>query len=572
MSNLNRNDPCPCGSGKKYKQCCLKHDEALATSKRTESVFVLKAIQEAIQHHQAGRLPQAEAIYQQILKIEPNHPDALHFLGVIAHQQGKAGIAVELIGRAINVNPSEPMYYSNLGAAFEAQSRLDEAASCHSKALELKPDYADAHSNLGAVFYKQGKLDEAISSYRKALAFKPDFAQARINLEMAIKDQEMVAAVKDYREALLLKPDLAEIHNRLGLTFQYNQLGVQLQSTIDHAFYPRVPVISLELTNNCNLKCPYCANGTLTRPKTYIQWALLEKIVDECAKMQYDLAWLHGVGEPLLWDRLEDVISLIKRKGAGTGSFGTNGTLLYPDRVKRLIDAGLDSIYVSIDTLDPEIYKNTRGGKLEKVIQNIQEMIGIVPSTFQITVALMNHKDHQVTGETIKQFHRIFGHQDNVRTNLVENALFPSAPGDYRACGEQKSQTCWAPVNYLFIALDGRTAICCLDQDVLHSLGNVMERSISDIWYDPKTQTTFRNVALGVHECPDACTQKCVLLPPRKNVNSTRPGLGLPFEKASQFADILLQNGDNTLASSVFRDIAQRDPTNPTLRAILEAL
>lgn len=345
-----------------------------------------------------------------------------------------------------------------------------------------------------------------------------------------------------------------------------------LQRDIDYAFYPTVPVISLELTNNCNLKCPYCANGTLTRPKKYIEWALLEKIVDECAERQYDLAWLHGVGEPLLWDKLEEVITLIKRKGAGAGSFGTNGTLLYPERVKRLLDAGLDSIYVSIDTLDPEVYKNTRGGKLEKVIDNIQQMIRLVPNTFKITVALMNHKDYRLTKETLSQFERIFGRHENVRTNLVQNQLFPSAPGDYRIAENHKTQTCQSPVDYLFIALDGRAAICCMDQDVLHSLGNVAERSIHDIWFDPKNQTTFRNTALGVFSCPDSCMQKCVLLPPQQDVDIAPLGLSTSFEEASRFADLLLLNDEKAAAQPIFRDMLRRDPTNQTLREILQAL
>ena len=351
-----------------------------------------------------------------------------------------------------------------------------------------------------------------------------------------------------------------------------NGLLAQLQRDIEYAFYPRVPVISLELTNKCNLKCPYCANGTLTRPKKFIEWALVEKIIDECAERQYDLAWLHGVGEPLLWDRLEEVISLIKRKGAGSGSFGTNGTLLYPDRVKRLLDAGLESIYVSIDTLDPEIYKATRGGQLEKVIHNVQAMIQLVPDTFKITVALMNHKDHRLTKETIEQFHGIFGHHENVRTNLVQNQLFPSAPADYRVDEGGKLRTCQSPVNYLFIALDGRAAICCMDQDVLHSLGNVAERSIHDIWFDPKNQATFRNIALGVFECPDTCTQKCVLLPPQQNVDCANLGLSMSFEEARRFADILLLNGEKAAAYPIFRDMLRRDPTNQTLRDILKAI
>jgi len=572
MKKTGRNDSCPCGSGKKYSQCCQARDKAHATSKLAETASIPKLLEEAVEYHRGGHLHQAENGYRKILQIDPNHTDALHLMGVVALQVGRHEIAVEVISKAISLNPSEPMYYNNLGAALEEQGKLDEAAASYNKALVLKPGYVDAHGNLGVVFYKQGKLEEAIACYRKALALKPDFANARNNLETALKDQEAIDAVKHYREALSVKPDLAEVHNSLGIVLRDNRLEVPLQRTIDHAFYPRVPEISLELTNNCNLKCPYCANGTLTRPKTYIKWALLEKIVEECAAMQYNLAWLHGVGEPLLWDRLEEVIALVNRKGAGRGSFGTNGTLLYPDRVKRLLDAGLGSIYVSIDTLDPEIYKNTRGGKLEKVIQNIQEMISIVPSSFQITVALMNHKDHQVTEETIKQFHQIFGTHENVITNLVENALFPSAPGDYRTSGDQKAQSCWAPLNYLFVALDGRAAICCLDQDVLHSIGDVTERSIHDIWFDPKSQTTFRNVALGVHECPDACTQKCTLLPPRQDVNATSPGLGLSFKDASLFADVLLQNGGEGIASSIFRDMARRDPFNPTLREILGEL
>lgn len=351
-----------------------------------------------------------------------------------------------------------------------------------------------------------------------------------------------------------------------------NGLIARLQRDIQYAFYPRVPVISLELTNNCNLKCPYCANGTLTRPKKYIEWALLEKIVDECAERRYDLAWLHGVGEPLLWDRLEEVISLIKRKGAGSGSFGTNGTLLYPERVKRLLDAGLESIYVSIDTLDPEIYKNTRGGKLEKVIHNIQEMIKLVPNTFKITVALMDHKDYHLTQDTLEQFHSIFGHHENVVTNLVQNLLFPSAPGDYRVDQNYKAQTCHSPADYLFIALDGRAAICCMDQDVLHSLGNVAEKSIHDIWFDPHNQTTFRNVALGVFDCPDSCIQKCILLPPKQNVDVAPLGVCMSFDDVSRFADILLLNDEKAAAYPIFRDLAVRDPTNQALCDIVSVL
>lgn len=350
-----------------------------------------------------------------------------------------------------------------------------------------------------------------------------------------------------------------------------NGLMVPLERTIRYAFYPRVPLISLELTNHCNLACPYCANVTLTRPKTYIEWSLLEKIVDECAEREFNLAYLHGVGEPLLWDRLEEVISLIKRKRAGMGSFATNGTLLHPERVRRLLDAGLENIYVSIDTLDPQIYKNTRGGKLEKVIRNVQEMIAIVPSTFQVTIALMDHKDHRITNETIHKFHYYFGNLPNVRTNLVKNQLFPGAPGDYRV-DPSGTETCFSPVNYFFIALDGRAAICCMDQDIKYSLGSVAERSIYDVWFDPVNQTTFRNIAMGINECPDACTKHCVLKPPKQNQTMVQLGFGVPWDEAFRFAGILLVNSETAAALPIVRALTMRDPSNHKARAVFQEI
>ncbi|MEN6630373.1 MAG: SEC-C metal-binding domain-containing protein, partial [Sulfuricella sp.] len=77
MKTPGRNTPCPCGSGKKYKQCCSAREEAQALN-------VPQTLQAALAHHQAGRLLQAEEIYQQILQAEPNHPEALHLLGMLA--------------------------------------------------------------------------------------------------------------------------------------------------------------------------------------------------------------------------------------------------------------------------------------------------------------------------------------------------------------------------------------------------------------------------------------------------------------------------------------------------------
>ena len=171
----------------------------------------------ATEHHQAGRLPQAAAIYQQILQAAPDHPDALHLLGVIYHQAGKNEAAVELISKAIGVNPTGPMHCS-LGNVLKDQGKLDEAVDTYRKALAFKPDYAEAHYNLGTALQAQGRLDEAVQSYYKALSFKPGFAEAHSNLGNALRAQgKLDEAVAGYRKALSFRPDLAEGHYNLGI-------------------------------------------------------------------------------------------------------------------------------------------------------------------------------------------------------------------------------------------------------------------------------------------------------------------------------------------------------------------
>ena len=98
-------------------------------------------IQKGIQVHQAGQLPEAEAIYRQILDIEPDHADANHLLGVIADQVGRHEIAVQLISKAIKKNPIDAAYHCNLGNALHELGRLDEAVASYRKALGINPNY-----------------------------------------------------------------------------------------------------------------------------------------------------------------------------------------------------------------------------------------------------------------------------------------------------------------------------------------------------------------------------------------------------------------------------------------------
>ena len=216
-----------------------------------KSASVQEAMSRAVQLHQAGRLPEAAAIYRQVLQQEPNHANALHLLGLAAHQSGDHHGAVRTIAQAIRANPMAAEFHNNLGEAFRSLGMADQAAQCYETAIGLKPGYAEAHANLGSALLQMGRLDEAVSAYRRAIELKGDIAGVHSNLGQALHakgllDEAIVAfrrsielrgdfpnthfhlanALKDkgrgeeavaaYRRAIALRPDFAAAHNRLG--------------------------------------------------------------------------------------------------------------------------------------------------------------------------------------------------------------------------------------------------------------------------------------------------------------------------------------------------------------------
>ena len=172
----------------------------------------------ALQHHQAGRLAEAEALYRQILAVEPRHPDSLDLLGVICSQAGRDDLAADLIGRAIAIAPWQAAYHSNLGNALRALGRLHEATAAYRRAVQLQPDFGDAHNNLGSALKDAGEVNGAIVAFQRAIQCRADRAEFHANLAGALRDRGRLAdAEAAYRQALAFRPDLAEAWHGLGI-------------------------------------------------------------------------------------------------------------------------------------------------------------------------------------------------------------------------------------------------------------------------------------------------------------------------------------------------------------------
>lgn len=170
----------------------------------------------AIRHYQAGRLNEADALYQQVLAIDSRHADSLHMRGLIAQQMGRHNIAIELIERAITTDTRNALYRFNLGNIFRDVGRLDDAVACYRKSILLTRD-VNAYNNLGTVLAIQGNLREAANAFRRVIDLVPTSFEAHYNLGNALHDlKQYDDAIALFKAVICLKPDFADAYNNLG--------------------------------------------------------------------------------------------------------------------------------------------------------------------------------------------------------------------------------------------------------------------------------------------------------------------------------------------------------------------
>jgi protein O-GlcNAc transferase len=172
---------------------------------------------QALALHQRGRLVDAERIYSEVLRQQPDHFDALHLLGVIATQTRRTERGIELITKAIGLNAGVGAAHNNLGNALQDLKRSEEALTSYAKAIALKPDYAEAYNNRGVALQDLKRSEEALASHDKAIALKPDYAEAYNNRGNALGDlKRSEEALANYDKAIALKPDYAEAYSNRG--------------------------------------------------------------------------------------------------------------------------------------------------------------------------------------------------------------------------------------------------------------------------------------------------------------------------------------------------------------------
>ena len=234
-----RNAPCPCGSGRRYKDCHgALGNVAAATVARpvappptdASAAAAIKAIdallRQAEESFARGENAVAEATWQEVISLDPGHPEALFHLGNRLRERGEHDTAIAYFERALERAPGHLGVLNNLGLALEARSDAQRgdaqrAEACYREVLATQPQHAEALANLANALSVREAFDETAAVYDRLFAIRRDLpAAVWIRRAMAQnRAQDIAGAIDSYREAARLDPDAMQVYLHLGTLY-----------------------------------------------------------------------------------------------------------------------------------------------------------------------------------------------------------------------------------------------------------------------------------------------------------------------------------------------------------------
>jgi tetratricopeptide (TPR) repeat protein len=242
-----RNDPCPCGSGRKYKHCCgllsaavtlpsagMWRESGGAPRDSGAPLMIKPALLQAAQRlvdaanalRAQGRPAESVPLYRRALQVDPRSAEAHNNLGNACLELARPAEAADCYRRALAVKAADAEIHCNLANALWQLGQRPEALAASERAIALDPQLSMAHNILGLLRAAAGQREQAVASYRQALTLKPGYVEALNNLGNALRDLgQRRQALPLYSQAIELDPQRADSHYNLGNTlFELRQL------------------------------------------------------------------------------------------------------------------------------------------------------------------------------------------------------------------------------------------------------------------------------------------------------------------------------------------------------------
>ena len=260
-------------------------------------------------------------------------------------------------------------------------------------------------------------------------------------------------------------------------------------------------LVQLEVTNACNHRCCFCPNQNSIRKTKMMDYEFAQRMIRECKDIigENSKICFHMNGEPLLYQRLPELISLSKNVGYEYCFITTNGSVASNELLERLFEAGLDSIKFSINAGTEETYKHIHGkddfNKVVNALMFASEYRRSNNSNFKIYVSCVGIKENKAELEQLKNkvspycdeilFYYPCGYagQNNKLARELRCDLCDLDIETFEIKHQCPCNVLWNSIN---ITCDGYLSLCCSESDNRLIIEDLNKKSVKDAWFGDK--------------------------------------------------------------------------------------
>lgn len=274
-------------------------------------------------------------------------------------------------------------------------------------------------------------------------------------------------------------------------TRQYKEYRYKWEYNPENCVVEYAPInVDIEVTAACNLKCPMCFFA-MERMKGkdsvidsgFMSWDLYKKIVDDAAQIGVSAIKLMWRGEALLHPDIVKMVQYAKQKNILEVMMNTNAVCLNAGLAKGLIDAGLDKIIFSVDSINKNEYERIRvGAEFESVIENIKRFCKINEESGHPVLTRVQRVKMENTDEEQVRYENYFeGIVDVVAYNecVLYGKELQAFKSNFKEYPKFKCPQLW---QRLIIAWSGKCYMCCDDGKEEYEVGDINKESIHEIW------------------------------------------------------------------------------------------
>ena len=252
--------------------------------------------------------------------------------------------------------------------------------------------------------------------------------------------------------------------------------------------------IDFELNSTCQMKCGFCVHGDGKVAKQVLGFERFKKVIDEGARNNLVSIKLNYINEPLLLPDLTDYVDYARSQGVLNVYFATNGLLLTEDNSRKLIDAKVSKVMISLDATTPETFKlMRRSNHFERIVENICRLIEM-RGELDYPLVRVNFLKTEVNADEAEDFLK----QWSGLADMVGYQEQLNRPGVTDVSNDDDFQ-CAFPFKLVTVDSNGDILPCCTFSGRNMPLGNVDDNTISEAWNgrDREALKYLHKVGLG---------------------------------------------------------------------------